>query len=627
MNRPFLSASETQPFGPDEALGTAPPISASLLVIHGLTSHRNALPRDGVLVIGRAPEADIRIDSSAISRRHAKIIVTAGEAHLTDLGSRNGTILNGEPIQGSRALASGDTVAVGDALLILRCEARPASRAALDPSRLRTRLEEEIARASDYVRPLAVAVVALGNGEGIAAPAVATSALRLMDVLGWDGASQLIALLPELSGEAANAAARELLTALAPIAPEARCGLAAYPGDGCDADTLLAGARAAAAIAAPSGLALASETAVRHTIGASRVVVADPVMIRMFDLIRRLAGSDLPVLILGETGAGKENAAAALHHWSARAAGPLVTLNCAALPESLVESELFGYQKGAFSDARADKPGLLERASSGTVFLDEIGDLPLGAQAKLLRALEVRRITRLGDVREREIDIRVVAATHRDLEAECRAGRFRQDLLFRLGAAVVELPPLRDRPREVPILSRLFLSEAAARAKRPELTLSESALAALCAYAFPGNVRELKNAMDYAVATADSAAVEPWNLPERISGRSASFPPTEGAAAPTEGAAALTEGAAVLTEGAAAPLEPPGEGSPLPARPRFRPLAEEVRELECARMQAALEAAGGVQRRAAELIGMPVRTFSFKLKQHGIGARETKRSG
>jgi two-component system, NtrC family, response regulator AtoC len=605
MTRPVVPTSDTQTIGPDELPGTAPATSASILVIHGLSSRRYALPRDGVMVIGRAPESDIRIDVAAISRRHAKIIVTGGEAHIADLGSHNGTLLNGERVEGSRALASGDAVTMGEALLVLRGEARPVGRAVLDLGRLRARLEEEIERARDYVRPLAVAAFCLGGARASAVAAEAAAALRLMDVLGGDTASQLIAVLPELGGEAARAAARELLLALAPHAPEVRCGLAAYPDDGGDADTLLAGARAAAAIAAPEAITLAAETAVRHSIGESRVVVADPVMLRMFDLIRRLAGSELPVLILGETGAGKENAAAALHHWSARASGPLVTLNCAALPESLVESELFGHQKGAFSDARADKPGLLERASFGTVFLDEIGELPLGAQAKLLRALEARRITRLGDVREREIDIRVVAATNRDLEAECRAGRFRQDLLFRLSAAVVELPPLRHRPREVPILARLFLAEAAARGPRPELPLSDGALAALCAYAFPGNVRELKNAMDYALATAEGPAIEAWNLPARISGRSTSLPPTAGEDLPT-------------------PIEATAEGSLAPLRRLFRPLAEEVRELECARMQEALEAAGFVQRRAAELIGMPIRTFSFKLKQYGIATRESK---
>jgi DNA-binding NtrC family response regulator len=576
--------------------------SAYLLVVDDASARRLPLPRDGVLVLGRGPEADVRIDTVAVSRRHARIVLTAGEAHVADLGSRNGTLVNGERVVGSRMLASGDVVTVGGTTLVLRREPKVASGTTIDLGRLRQRVEEELERAADYARPLALAVLSLGPARD--QPAVtqrAIDALRRMDILAWDGTSQLVVVLPELGGEAARAAALEVLAAVVPIAPAACGGLAIYPVDGCDAETLLSGARAAAAMAAPGTIAVAAETAVHHAVGDRTIVVADPAMIRVYDLIRRLAGSDLPVLVLGETGVGKENAAAAVHCWSARASSPLVTLNCAALPETLAESELFGHEKGAFSDARTAKPGLLERASGGTVFLDEVGELPLGTQAKLLRALEVKRITRLGDVRDREVDFRVVAATNRDLEAEVAAGRFRRDLLFRLGAAIVELPPLRHRPREISILARLFLAQACARSGRAPLELSEAALVRLGAYGFPGNVRELKNAMDYAAATAEGTAVEPWALPDRVTGRARAAPP-----------AAAESGAA-----------PGPAGSE--AEHRFRPLAEEVRDLERTRMVEALEATGGVQTRAAELLEMPIRTFSFKLKQYGLSGREAKR--
>ncbi len=468
MTPPPGSTPETQSVEPQDVAG--PETSSYLLVIDDSSARRLPLPRDGVLVLGRGPDADLRIDTAAVSRRHAKLILAGGEAQIADLDSHNGTLVNGERVDGSRTLASGDVVAVGDITLVLRSEPQRGSGAAVDLGRLRARLEEELERAADYRRPLALAIVALGAArEPAALGRKALAALRRMDVLAWEGTGHLVVLLPELGGEAARAAALAVLAAVAPLAPEARGGVATYPGDGCDAVTLLAGARAAAAVAAAGEAAIAAETAVRHTVGDHSIVVADPAMIRLFDLIRRLAASALPVLVLGETGVGKENAAAAVHHWSARAAQPLVTLNCAAMPEALVESELFGHEKGAFSDARAAKPGLLERASGGTVFLDEVGELPLGVQAKLLRALEAKRITRLGDVREREVDLRIVAATNRDLEAEVAAGRFRRDLLFRLGAAVVELPPLRHRPREISILARAFLAAACARAGRPPL--------------------------------------------------------------------------------------------------------------------------------------------------------------
>ncbi|XYI02803.1 sigma 54-interacting transcriptional regulator [Sorangium sp. So ce1128] len=573
-------------------------ISSYLLVIGASSSYRRALPDEGALIVGRSDDADVRLDTAAVSRRHAKLVVSGGEIRITDLGSHNGTVVNGERIEGSRTLGSGDVVAIGDTTLMLRREPPSRGSALIDMGQLRRRVEEEIERAADSARPFGLAVVSVGAVQMRTTLAQrALSVLRLMDIVAWDGGSHLAIGFPELGGEAARAAVLQLLEAIAPLAPEARAGLASYPFDGGDTETLLAGARTAASIAAPGSIAPASETAVRHVIGERTIVVADAAMIRLFELIRRLAASDLPVLVLGETGAGKENAATAVHHWSARAQKPLITLNCAALPETLVESELFGYEKGAFSEARAPKPGLLERAHGGTVFLDEIGELPLGVQAKLLRALEAKRITRLGDVREREVDIRIVAATNRDLEAEVLAGRFRQDLLFRLSAAVVELPPLRHRRRELPILARLFLAEACARTGRPALDLSEAALAALFAHPFPGNVRELKNAMEYAAATADGPVIEPWSLPERIAGLDVPQRPAADTSAP------------------------PASG---PAR--FKPIAEELREIECTRMRQALDAAEGVQKRAAALLGMPVRTFTFKLKQYGIVPREGKRS-
>jgi len=195
-------------------------------------------------------------------------------------------------------------------------------------------------------------------------------------------------------------------------------------------------------------------------VGDRSVVIADPAMARMYQLLERLAVSELPVLVCGETGTGKEVAAGALHQFSHRSERPLVSLNCAAIQENLVESELFGYERGAFSGAIAAKPGLLEVASGGTVFLDEIGDLPAAVQAKLLRVIETKRVLRLGDVRERTIDIRVIAATNRDLVKDVVAGRFRRDLYFRLSGATLWLPPLRDRPRELPILAEMFLHDA-----------------------------------------------------------------------------------------------------------------------------------------------------------------------
>jgi transcriptional regulator with GAF, ATPase, and Fis domain len=291
------------------------------------------------------------------------------------------------------------------------------------------------------------------------------------------------------------------------------------------------------------------------------------------------------VLVHGETGVGKELAAAALHAWSPRRRARLVALNCAALPEPLLESELFGHERGAFTGAAGVKEGYLEAAAGGTVLLDEVGDCSPEAQAKLLRALETKRITRVGSTVERPIDVRIVAATNRPLEDEVAAGRFRRDLFFRLSAATVVIPPLRDRPLDLPLLARHFLGEARSRLGRPPLALTPAALALLCEHRWPGNVRELKNAMDFVAVTTGLGPVEVADLPSYLLGRSRNGPPSRRAA---------------------------------PAPRIFRNLYDEIRELERTRMQEALTAAGGVRVTAAALIGMPLRTFVTKLKEHGL---------
>jgi transcriptional regulator with GAF, ATPase, and Fis domain len=320
-------------------------------------------------------------------------------------------------------------------------------------------------------------------------------------------------------------------------------------------------------------------------IGDRKVVIADPAMARLYELLERLAATELPVLVCGETGAGKEVAASALHQLSHRSARPLVSLNCAAIHENLVESELFGYERGAFSGAVSAKQGLLETASGGTVFLDEIGDLPAAVQAKLLRVIETQRVLRLGDIRERPIDIRIIAATNRDLVEDVVSGRFRRDLFFRLSGATLWLPPLRDRPRELAILADMFLREACKQQGRPPMQLSPDAHRKLLAMQWPGNVRELKHLMQYLSAAVDTAVVEPHHLEPR--------------------ARAESPRSQIVVE------------EPTP-RPQFRPLADEIRELEQTRITAALNAASGNQRAAAQLLAMPLRTFVFKLRQYGL---------
>jgi len=569
----------------DELAG---PGTAYLLVVDNDSSSIFHLPRSGAIVIGRAPEAELRVQHASVSRRHATIRIDDGTLRVADLGSHNGTRVNGEPVGEARALASGDVVTVGDVVLVVHFSA-PAevARAAYSEAGWRRRLAEELERAMTHQRPLAVVAVLDANP---AAAAALANAARMIDAVGAADDGHTLLLLPEVDRAQARALADRALGATNAIAP-VRAGLAMCPTDAVDADTILLAARTAARRAKPGTVAEAAEAATKLELGSRHVLLADPAMTRVFALLERLAAVELPVLITGETGVGKENAAFAVHHWSKRT-GPFVAVNCAAIgPESLVDSELFGHDKGAFTGATTAKAGLFENAAGGTVFLDEVGELPLAIQAKLLRALEAKQITRLGESRERAIDVRLVAATNRSLEAEVAAGRFRQDLYFRLGGANVILPPLRDRRCEIPLLARAFLADACARAGRAAMTVTPEAMQVLLVHGWPGNVRELRNTMDYVVAAAPDERVEPGDLPERLGG-------TAGGAAPT---------AAVL---------PPDVA--LDAKATFRPVAEELRELERRRMAEALVAANGVKTRAAQLIDMPIRTFTLKLKQYKL---------
>ncbi len=247
-------------------------------------------------------------------------------------------------------------------------------------------------------------------------------------------------------------------------------------------------------------------------------IAEDPAMRRVLDLARRAASSDATVLLLGESGTGKEVLARFLHRSGARAEGPFVPLSCAALSESLLESELFGHEKGAFRGAAERRRGRIELAHGGTLFLDEIGEVSAAFQAKLLRVLEERTFERVGGSQPIRVDLRLLAATNRDLKAAVAAGRFREDLYYRLNVVRIEVPPLRDRPADVLPLARAYLERARRKAGRTPMTLSEDAAALLRAYRWPGNVRELVNAIDRAVVLSSDADVSPEDLPEEILG-------------------------------------------------------------------------------------------------------------
>jgi DNA-binding NtrC family response regulator len=309
---------------------------------------------------------------------------------------------------------------------------------------------------------------------------------------------------------------------------------------------------------------------------AGREVVRAPEMVALYEQATRAAQSLISVLILGETGVGKDVLAHAIHRASARSRGPFLGLNCAAIPESMLEGELFGHEKGSFTGALQSRPGLFEAASGGTVFLDEVGELPLATQVKLLRVLEDRRVMRVGGRRAIDVDVRFLAATNGDLEAACNKGTFRADLYYRLAGLVLNVPPLRARREEIAELASLFAARSAQELDRTTPVIAPDAMKRLEQYHWPGNVRELRNAVERAVVLC-SDIVLPEHLPVRV----------------------LAPGSVVAAE--AQPYEPAGE-----------PDGERARILD------ALTACAGNQTRAAKLLGISRRTLVTRLRDYEL---------
>ena len=261
--------------------------------------------------------------------------------------------------------------------------------------------------------------------------------------------------------------------------------------------------------------------------GFHRLVGKSPAMQQAYRLIEKAAQLDITVLLNGESGTGKELAAHAIHYASARKSARFVAVNCGALPQDLIESELFGHAKGAFTGATAVKPGLFEEAAGGSIFLDEIGELPLAVQVKLNRALQEREIRRVGENTSMKLDVRVIAATHRDLKSDSQAGRFREDLFYRLNVFPVRMPPLRERADDIPVLAAHFLDKFAELYKRQVEGFEPDALRAISTHSWPGNVRELENAVERAVAVATGTLVTVLDLPDEVKEKPGGHLPAE----------------------------------------------------------------------------------------------------
>lgn len=358
-------------------------------------------------------------------------------------------------------------------------------------------------------------------------------------------------------------------------------------------------------------------------------IAAAPAMRAVLELASRVAAASVPVILQGETGSGKEVLARYLHEHGPRRERPMVSVNCAAIPSQLVESTLFGHEKGAFTGAGQRQKGVFEEADGGTVFLDEIGELPPPAQAALLRVLETRRFSRVGSVKEISVDVRVVAATHRDLAAMCAEGRFRTDLYYRLNTVVLAVPPLRDRPEDIEPLALRFLEGMSAGRS---LQLSPEALALLLAHPFPGNVRELRNAIEHAVVVAAGDTIAPADLPPALQRETA-----------TGGALTVSNGQALPPPTLRSPTSPPPPAiprpPPVPSSPPGPPsagpppptdsspgdeapaggdLRSHLQAYEAQILFETLQATGWNQSEAARRLGVPIRTLSHKVKAFGL---------
>jgi DNA-binding NtrC family response regulator len=326
--------------------------------------------------------------------------------------------------------------------------------------------------------------------------------------------------------------------------------------------------------------------------------VRDPAMRAIYEQAARAARASISVLLLGETGCGKEVLARAIHAHSPRAAGPFMGINCAALAESLLESELFGHEKGAFTGAAGARAGLFEAANGGTVFLDEVGEMPLATQSKLLRVLEERVVVRLGSTRPRPIDVRFVAATNRDIEGDSGAGRFRPDLYFRLAGIALTIPPLRERPAELEILVRSFVASACRELDRGgPLTISARALEILRRHVWPGNVRELRNVIGRATVLCAGDEILPEHLPPALL-RPPALPPS------------VLDALGAGVVGALTPSTPRSSGG--------ADLQGEVRSLERTRIIEALHNCGGNQSKAAASLGISRRTLVSRIAEFGL---------
>jgi DNA-binding NtrC family response regulator len=471
-------------------------------------------------VIGREPPSDIVVRDSSVSRQHARLTAgTAGQLFIDDLDSTNGCFINGVSVERGEACI-GDQVTLGGVTLVLHltdgAESQPVALQSHDAFLIR--VAEELARAQTFGRQFALLMLRADAPDRRHVSrwvGQLSSQLRVIDRLGLYASDCVEVLLPETGAAAGRERAEALVNALETVGPVVAVGV--FPDHATTVGALIARCRKALQADAASAVRTVPDPSGAVQTDDATGEATSPAMQEVHGLADRVAPSAVAVLIQGETGTGKEVLSRRIHAKSGRS-GPFCAVNCGGLSPQLVESTLFGHEKGAFTGADERRQGVLEASSSGTILLDEIGELPTGAQASLLRALDTKRITRVGSTHEIPVDLRVLAATNRDLEQMVREGSFRQDLLFRLNTVVLKIPPLRERRGEIEPLVQQFAAEAARANRRPKPQIDPDALTQLESHHWPGNVRELRNVVERAVVICQEELITREDLPSHLRG-------------------------------------------------------------------------------------------------------------
>lgn len=543
------------------------------------------------VVIGRSEPADVTIRDESLSRQHLNVTLEKGKVWLEDLDSTNGTWVDGARIERAE-VDPGVALAIGSvtASIVTTGPSTSSHHGLESHDRFIDELTAEVSRARAFGRSVSLLLIRSKGQRRCPLSqwfAKLDQSLRPFDRAALYSGDTVEVMLPETSVESA----REFASSLLGIEPTLCCGLGDVPLHAASAGELvevtlkaLQGARRED----PVRSARAVDTAEQEdstTAEASHPVFNSSVMETVFKNVARVAPSPLPVLVMGETGTGKEIVARAIHTRSGRSEHPLVCINCGAIPSQLVESTLFGHEKGTFTGADRRIKGVFEVAHSGTVMLDEVGELPLPAQAALLRVLETHRFRRLGSADELEVDVRVIAATHRDLKKLCAAKQFRSDLFFRLNAVSIVVPPLRERSEEIELLARHFMAQLNGSNGGSVTHIDAEVLDLLRSYPWPGNVRELRNAIERGVIIAEGDSITVRDLPH-----------------------AIREWSAPTVVDDAQHSGPRGDIN----------LRAEVERYEAELIARTLDQKAWNRKETARALGLPIRTLRYKMNQYGI---------